>query len=65
VRLFGSWNWDPGRARAALARLGVDLTPESLEQELASGRAGKGRLPRLGPRELRALRAALARAGGG
>jgi hypothetical protein len=65
ARLFGSWGWDPGRAKAALARLGVDMTPEALAQELAAGRCGKGRLPRLGPRELRALRQALARAGGG
>jgi hypothetical protein len=65
ARLFGSWGWDPGRARAALAALGVDMTAEALAQELALGRAGKGRLPRLGPGELRSLRRALAQAGGG
>jgi hypothetical protein len=65
ARLLGSWNWDAGRAKAVLARLGVAMTAEALTQELDAGRAGKGRLPRLGARELRALRQALARAGGG
>jgi hypothetical protein len=65
ARLFGSWNWDLRRARAALARLGVAMGEDALAQELAAGRAGKGRLPRLGPRELRALRRALGQAGGG
>jgi hypothetical protein len=41
------------------------MTPEALEQELAAGRAGRGRLPRLGARQLQALRRALAQAGGG
>jgi hypothetical protein len=62
ARLFGSWGWDPGRARAALARLGVTMGEDALAQELALGRAGRGRLPKLGPAEVRALRQALARA---
>jgi hypothetical protein len=65
ARLFGSWGWNPGRAKAALARLGVTMAPAALEQELSLGRAGRGRLPRLGPAEVKSLRRALARAGGG
>jgi hypothetical protein len=40
------------------------MTEDALAQELADGRAGRGRLPRLGLREMRALRQALERAGG-
>jgi hypothetical protein len=65
ARLFGSWGFSPERAKAALARLGVDLTAEALAQELDAGRAGRGRLPRLGPAQVRALRRALEQADGG
>jgi hypothetical protein len=41
------------------------MAADVVQREWAAGRAGRGRLPRLGPAELRALRQALARAGGG
>jgi hypothetical protein len=64
ARWMGSRGFSPEQARQVLTALGVTMTPEAIGQELALGRAGRGRIPELSRDEARALRQALERAGG-